>query len=489
VPDWQPYLSLQRALQEVESRLAGQPGSGALHLERARLLTAMGKLHEAKQIYIDLLKQDPQQLEPLTSLAVILSELGYRQAALKVAWEAVTRFPGSVSAHVNLARALHKTGELEEARIHYETILRLASDHAGAHQGLASLLMEMNEDEGALAHARLGYGDTPWVTSVYRGREEPVQVLVLVSARGGNSPIKLFLDNGTFLTTEMIVDFYAGPVPLPAHQLVVNAVGDADLGRGSLMAAQRVLEQTSAPVINRPAKVFATGRDENAARLGRLEGVVTPRIATISRERLLRGDPAGFLRGEGFVFPLLLRTPGFHGGAHFVKVETEQGLAPALTTLPGEALAVIQYLDARDRDGKFRKYRVMMIGGALYPLHKAVSLDWKVHYFSAGMGSSPEHRAEDATFLEDMPGVLGPDAMAALARIQESLGLDYAGADFSLGPRGEVLLFEANATMMAPLPGEGFEWDYRRAPVGRVHAALREMLLRRGGARPIELQT
>ncbi len=45
---------------------------------------------------------------------------------------------------------------------------------------------------------------------------------------------------------------------------------------------------------------------------------------------------------------------------------------------------------------------------------------------------TPRHRAEEARFLEDMPGVLGPRAMAALAEIQNVLGLDYAGIDFGL---------------------------------------------------------
>jgi hypothetical protein len=100
-----------------------------------------------------------------------------------------------------------------------------------------------------------------------------------------------------------------------------------------------------------------------------------------------------------------------------------------------------------------------------------------IHYFSAEMAHSAAHRAEDAAFLEDMAGVLGPRAMRALERIRDALGLDYAGADFSLGREGEILLFEANATMAVPLPDQGEQWDYRRGPVRRIHAAVREMIL------------
>ena len=41
----------------------------------------------------------------------------------------------------------------------------------------------------------------------------------------------------------------------------------------------------------------------------------------------------------------------------------------------------------------------MMIDGRLYPLHLAVSRRWKIHFFSADMSDSAEHRAEDRAFL------------------------------------------------------------------------------------------
>ena len=108
----------------------------------------------------------------------------------------------------------------------------------------------------------------------------------------------------------------------------------------------------------------------------------------------------------------------------------------------------MQYLGARGSDGETRKYRVMMINGEIYPLHAAISNHWKIHYFIADMTDNPEHRAEDAVFLENTPDTLGPLAMSALHQIQSMLGLDYAGVDFGLSAKGEVLVFEANATMV-----------------------------------------
>jgi hypothetical protein len=56
--------------------------------------------------------------------------------------------------------------------------------------------------------------------------------------------------------------------------------------------------------------------------------------------------------------------------------------------------------------------------------------------------------------------------------------LDYAGIDFGLGPNGDVLLYEANATMVVNRPEPGEKWDFRRPAVERIYAAVRAMLLK-----------
>jgi hypothetical protein len=118
------------------------------------------------------------------------------------------------------------------------------------------------------------------------------------------------------------------------------------------------------------------------------------------------------------------------------------------------------------------------------PLHLAISSDWKIHYFSADMRDRAEHRAEEANFLADMPGVLGPKAMAALEALSAAMGLDYGGIDFGLNQQGEILLFEANATMVVEQPDGDTRWDYRRAAVERIHTAVRDLLMTGARAAP-----
>jgi hypothetical protein len=181
---------------------------------------------------------------------------------------------------------------------------------------------------------------------------------------------------------------------------------------------------------------------------------------------------------------MLLRTPGYHTGQHFVCVESAGDLAEATASLPAGDTLAIEYLDARGLDGMARKYRVMFIDGAMYPLHLAISPGWKVHYFTAAMAAEPAHRAEEQRFLDDMPAVLGPIAMAALALTQAVLDLDYAGIDFGLAQDGSLLLFEANATMVINPPDADPMWDYRRPAIAAALAAARRMVARRAPGEP-----
>jgi hypothetical protein len=301
-----------------------------------------------------------------------------------------------------------------------------------------------------------------------------VPVLLLVSARGGNIPTQQILDDRVFAVSALYAEFCDPAQRLPEHALIFNAIGDADLCGEALACAEEIVKRSAAPVVNPPERVRLTGRAANAARLAALPDVTVPMIRVYAKSDLATAE----LR-----FPLLLRAPGFHTGRHFIRVEQREDLAAAILQLPGDELLAIEYLEARGADGTARKYRVMIIDGALYPLHLAISADWKVHYFTADMAANAAHREEERRFLEDMPGVLGAHAVAALGAIGKSLGLDYAGVDFGLAPDGALLFFEANATMVINPPDPNPVWHYRRAPIQAALDAAKRMLLAKAGVK------
>jgi hypothetical protein len=419
-----------------------------------------------------------REFAKLNDRGLALWRAGKRKEAFHVFLDSAQRFPGNATARANLGFMLLRGGALAEARAEYEAALRLDPNHADAKRGLAAVLAQMGAAQTERLRELAGTGNA--VSHIpYRGTARGVRVLLPVSLGSGNLQYEPFLDARVFAVTKLVVELFDPARPLPECDVVLCAIGDAESGAEALATAQRLLRGIPEDaILNRPERVAATTRAANAERLRAVPGAATARTRAYPRERLLGGDAAARLQADGFAFPLLLRSPGHHTGEHFLLVERPEGLAAAVRSLPGEDLYAIEYLDVRDADGKVRKYRVMFVDGKLYPLHLAVSSNWKVHYFSAEMADVPEHRAEEERFLSDMRSVLG-ERVEVLERISRTLALDYAGIDFALGPRGQVVVFEANATMVIVRPAHEERWAYRQAPVGRVIDAVREMLLAR----------
>lgn len=470
---------LGAALEVVNQRLLSQPRSVELLFQRGNLQELMGSGPEAIDTYSELLRHNPNHRAALNKLGMLLCAAGRHAEARKVFARAVAGHPSDAISQVNYANSLRNEGESEEARKHFELALRVDPGNWKAHVGISAVLATLGQAGQASWHRRAAFQGRFIVPLPYRGKETPITVLELIAIGAGNTRFRNFLSDSVFKRYLVAAEFYDPAAPLPPHQLVVNSIGDADVTVEALHGAQALLAHSAAPVINRPESVLATGRCEIARRLAHLPGVITANTVTLPRESFAAPDAGAMLANHGFTFPLLLRTPGFHQGEHFLRVETSEGLPAALATLPGPELTAIQYLDASGRDGKIRKYRAMMIDGQLYPLHAAIASHWKIHYFSAEMADFPEHRAEDAAFLANMEGVLGPRALAALTAIQSALGLDYGGIDFGLNQEGDVLLFEANATMAVIPPGADERWDYRRPAVDRICRAVHQMLLSR----------
>jgi aromatic-L-amino-acid/L-tryptophan decarboxylase len=485
-PGAQQHTTFQLALQSVERQLQLNPNSITLLFQRACFLEQTGRAAEARSIYIDVLGREPSHVGALNNLGNLLLAAREISEARRIYELAVAEHPGHPPCRASLGNLLIKVNEPAAARDHFEQALQIDPDYRPAHAGLSFVLGDLGEPERAAWHRRKAFEDRCVVIAPYRGEKPPITILELISTTGGNIRTDEFLSDRVFQRILVTTEFYDSKTILPPHQLVVNAIGEADGASAALAGALAVLANTAAPVINPPAAVLATGRCDIAHRLARIPGVISANTTTMPREQLLASDAGTTLNHRGFTFPLLLRTPGFHGGEHFLRVDTIDDLSSAVEQLPKDNLFVIEYLDARGPDGNSRKYRVMMIDGHLYPLHVAISSNWKIHYYTADMADHPHHRFEDAAFLEDMPAVLGTRAMAALQQIQNTLGLDYCGIDFGLNERGDVLLFEANATMAVIVPDKDQRWDYRRPATERIYTAVWKMLMSRAKAAVVE---
>jgi len=477
--NWAPRAAQEARLLHLERQIATCQVAIDVEIERAALLSALDRRDEARLAFVDILLRAPTNFSALNEFGACLTAMGFIAAACRVYSEAILHHRKNPIGHVNLANLLLRGGNLVGAREHYDSALRLDPNLPQAHQGLGCVHSASGDHSSAKWHFQNGFSNYFISTLPYRGTKPPVSLLLLVSSGSGNIPTSPFLDDRIFAVSVIVADFLTAAIPLPVHQVAFNAIGDADLCAPALEAAARFAKTAPSPIINSPSAVIETGRAANAKRLRELPGVVTPRTIAIHRADLTSSNAEAVISSHGLEFPLLLRSPGFHTGQNFLRVESAAELPSAAAGLPGDELLVIEYLDARGADGDSRKYRVMIIDGHLYPLHLAISQQWKVHYFTADMADRADHRSEDAAFLDNMTAVLGQKAVTALAQIAEKLNLDYCGIDFGLSPDGDVLLFEANATMVVSLPDSHEKWAYRRPAVTKILDAVSKMILNR----------
>jgi hypothetical protein len=365
------------------------------------------------------------------------------------------------------------------AREWFDRTLALDPENADARIGRAIVLEEM----GDLDAARAAWQSERLRGAVrvvpFTGTGEPVRLLTIASALHAIR-YELFADATLMQNTVLYTQAYDPAQPLPAHDVVLVAVADVESDAAALAIAAGIVERTDAPVLNRPDRVLRTARVEQAQRLASIDDVVVARVASVSRDDLLQSGAGAAARALGSTYPLLVRSPGFHNGRFFELVRDDGQLEAELRSMPRDEVLLISYQDTRAADGMVRKYRVMSIGGTLYPVHLAISPNWKVHYVSSAMAGNAAFRAEESVFLNDMHDVLGTRAITALTAIATSMGLDYGGIDFGIAPDGRVVVFEANGAMAIFVPDADPRWDYRRPAMTAALRAATRMIVERG---------
>ncbi|MGH9807709.1 MAG: tetratricopeptide repeat protein, partial [Terriglobia bacterium] len=281
--DWAPRAAQEARLLQLEHMLANKGASIDIEIERAVLLNALDRFDECQQAFVDILLRSPTNFSALNEFATCLVARGFVAAACRLYSEAIAQHPANPMGHVNLANLLLRGGDLAKARARYEAALQLDPDNPQAHQGMGAVLAGTGDRNGAQPHFKKGFLGHSVSVLPYRGTRPPIPILLLVSSGSGNIPTASFLDDRIFLTSVVVADYFDASGPLPPHQLVFNAIGDADICGPALAAAAGLARRTAAPIINEPRAVIETTRSENARRLRGLPGVVTPRTIEISR--------------------------------------------------------------------------------------------------------------------------------------------------------------------------------------------------------------
>ncbi len=452
----------EAAIGEASAARAAAPDLLEARLTRAEArcrrfdhAAAIPDLHHAARLA-------PRRAAVHHALGTALAETDALAEAAASLRRAAALAPKDAAVAATLGSVLLRQGEWDSAEAATRHALALDPTLAAAHRNLAALL-ERRDPAASGWHRDLGFDDCS--LEIITAPEPIRRVLVLCTTGNGNIPLRYLLPPRRTTVLRWYVA-YARPEQvrtLPEYDLILNAIGDPDRMPVLPGAVARLLATPPRPLLNPPEQVARTAR---VALPEVLSGI--PRILV----------PATRCDGD-VTLPALVRPLGAHGGEGVALVHTPAERDAALA-VSGPA-TLTQYIDCRDPDGWFRKYRVIFIGATPYPYHLAISPHWMVHYWTAGMGDDPARRAEEARFLADPVAVLGSVGWAALRAIGTRLDLDFVGIDFGRLPNGQLVVFEANATMLVH-PETDPVFAYRNGAVAAILEAFQARLARRQAA-------
>ena len=265
--------------------------------------------------------------------------------------------------------------------------------------------------------------------------------------RGNSDVYKLLGENAVFDQVNLSKAFQNNhPRPDVARfERVLNLVTDPDQHKRTLETLEKMLRKYRGQVINRPAAVLRTSRDQVAKRLAGIAGLHVPKVI---RLRSGKADAAvQAVERAGFAFPGILRIAGTHTGNIVGIVAGLDELRAGLIDAGDHVLT--EFVDFRSADGLYRKYRFFVFGPRAVFRHMIVGDNWNVHARDRVrfMVELPHLLEEEARLFEREKGAFPARVHAVVEAVRQRLGLDFFGVDFGISQSGEVVLFEANATM------------------------------------------
>ncbi len=437
-----------------------------------------------------------------TNLALLLMLAGRLEAARRQAL-AARNIDGLRGEQLRfLGRLLFKLGLFDEAYVTLIAGLREDPRDASSLKVLSALLQSRNNEDGAKRALSAAARVEPITPPRQFDRRKPTLLrfrsfdnarygAALESAtgtyvcrlRGGHFSIKNFVDKSkvNLYLASIMGNNLDQVTKVPDFDLAINTVSCADLHGATLRKLDRFLADSDPKrILNLPSQVLKTSREENARRLGKLDGLVFPRTELYAND-LPPEKGVDALLGQGFSFPMILRLPGTQTGESVEKIDNRAGAEAYLRgSGQGQPVYVIDYVDCQGEEGYFHKSRCFFIDQVFYPVAGLSSDSWQIHSGDRYqvMDKQQSLQEREQRYLADPRGFLGEAAIDRLHAIRDCLKLDFFGIDFTLDRQGRLVIFEANAAMRHNYD-HATAFPYTRPYLDRASNAFKAMIQRR----------
>lgn len=364
-------------------------------------------------------------------------------------------------------------------------LARAHADKTDAHalMDLSVVLHLQGQHDLALSTQRLALAQTrhyEWPSA------QPATLRLLALMTPGdlmaNAPVQFLLE-GSDVSLQTLYLLPEEPLPniLPEHDIALVAISESSAHRELLQRLELVAQEWPRPMLLRPQCIARTARTVAAALLEKIPGIRVAPTRALMRLELLqwcasRGASDALM--PDVPMPWIIRPQNSHAGRGLARVDNHADLEDYLHSEQEHAFVVSAFVDYRDPDAQYRKYRVVLIDGVPYAGHMAISSHWMVHYLNAGMTESQVKRDEEAAFMAEFDQGFALRHATALRRISEVFGLEYLVIDCAQTSSGELLVFEVDPGAVIHSMDDAGLFPYKRPAMQKIFNAFRDLLHR-----------
>ena len=313
------------------------------------------------------------------------------------------------------------------------------------------------------------------------GRTESGKVFPVIP---GNSRLDLYCqvpeDQRRHLEVDgpIATEGFAGPTP----NAIVNCISDPETMGNSMAGAKDVVatyqkENPAIIVVNHPDSVQRLRRDTIYQLFHKLPGIVVPRTVRVKPRRV--DDVIDHLERFGLRFPFLMRPTRSGHGVSLVHVEGLQD-RDLLEQFPydGREFFLTNFRDTKGSSGIYRKLRLMVIRGQLFPRHLIISDRWRIGENSRRhlMNDRVDLRESERDLLNEFDKQLSPQTREAIEKIHQLLALDFFVIDCAPAMDGRIFVFDIHASVAESEVVDDAENSHLEPFSERIRAACQDLV-------------
>ncbi len=434
-------------------------------------------------------------------LGRLLLKNGRPRMALQYCRRAMEMRPDDLELTRDLADALALSNRFQEAAEAYRKLAAANPDDPVIHELLAAMGFMGGKPDQGRKDLRAFFARRPVKTWTRGARGQPVILRIsgldgttCSAVRDRNNRPQPSYQGGHFTTTFLLPEkgyrVFNWTIAddninirddVPDHDLMLNTVAEPDTERRSLESLDRFLAgRPDIALINHPARVLETTRDNNWRRFSKIAGLAFPRTERLAKGAMDAPALVRRIREMGFAYPMILRETGTHTARTVILADDADEAERYFAKAKGTEFYVIEYIEERLDGGFFNKKRMFCIDGVLYPVVSHIDTVWNVHGMNrlTVMRNAPWMQEQEQAYIKDPASAIGAENHKILQGLHDVVGLDFFGIDFTVRADGSLLIFEVNASMRHS-DDHSRNFDYLRPNMDRITDAFADMLRKR----------